>query len=704
MDREEKILDYLENNSGKGINQIIEDLGLSKKTKKKTRKLLQKLEEEGKITEVKGGGYTVEKSELLKGKVKIIKNKFAFVDGDEESVFIPPRKINGAMTDDIVLVKIDEEKSSGDKKEGEIVQILERGKQTIIGIFEEHEQFGFVFAMGNSLQDIYVNRRNFNRAKNNELVVVEIYSWGDKDKKPEGKIIKKLGNPYDSDTRLEALILEKGYTEDFSSEIKKELAVIKNKKEEVSKKRIDLTDLDFITIDGEDAKDLDDAVYLEKMEDGNYKLMVSIADVSYYVKKNSLLDEEAQKRGNSVYLVDRVIPMLPRELSNGLCSLNQGEKKYTFTAEIKLDKTGKILSEKTYKSEIKTVERMTYKNVNRILDKDSEMLERYQEIVGMLENMEELAQLIRAKRIERGAINFDMPETKVILNEAKKVKEIKLRERGEAEKIIEDFMILANEVVAEKLFWMEIPSVYRIHEVPTKEDIEKLNMTLGKFGYKIHDTEIIHPGKYQKILKQAENTETELLIRKVMLRSLQQAKYAVENLGHFGLASNYYTHFTSPIRRYSDLLVHRILGEAIGKYPNYKKLIKIKEELKEVTNHISQTERKAMKTEEESIKIKVIEYMSDKIGEVYDGIVSGIIKNGIFIMLSNQVECFFDIKNSPKFYTFDEKNYKMLEKNSNKVYNLGENVKIIITKVDILNLKIDVAFYEGENNGENYSK
>ena len=700
MDKEEKILNYLKENKPKGINQIIIALGLSKKTKKKTKKILEKMEKDGKIAEVKGGRYTdIEKSGLLKGKVKIVKNKFAFVDGDEESVFIPPRKINGAMTDDIVLVKIDEERSSGDKKEGEIVQILERGRETIIGIFEEQGQFGFVYAMGNSLKDIYVNRRNFNRAKNNELVMVEIYSWGDKDKKPEGKIIKKLGNPYDSDTRLEALILENNYTEKFSDEIKKELIIIKNKEEVDSKHRIDLTYLDFITIDGKDAKDLDDAVYLEKLENENYKLMVSIADVSHYVKKNSFLDKEAQKRGNSVYLVDRVIPMLPRELSNDLCSLNQGEEKYTFTVEIELDKTGKIVSEKTYKSKIKTTERMTYENVNKILEKDEKMLKKYKNILEMLVEMEELAKLIRLKRTERGSIDFDMPETKVILDEAKKVKEIKLRERGEAERIIEDFMILANEVVAEKLFWMEIPSVYRIHEIPAKEDIEKLNMTLAKFGYKIHETEVIHPGKYQKILKQAENTEIELLIRKVMLRSLQQAKYATENLGHFGLASSYYTHFTSPIRRYSDLLVHRILGEAIGKYPNYKKLNKIKKELKEVTKHISQTERKAMKAEEESIKIKVIEYMSDKIGEVYDGIVSGIIKNGIFIMLSNQVECFFDIKNSPKFYNFDEKNYKMLEKNSNKVYTLGKSVKIIITKVDILNLKIDVAFYEGETNG-----
>ncbi|MGM0509013.1 MAG: ribonuclease R [Fusobacteriota bacterium] len=689
MNATERIKEYLENNDPTGINKIIEDLNLSRKHKKKIQSFLKELEEEGLIVQLKNNKYTSadEDENIDQGKLTIINGSYGFVDNEEESYFIPPKYLSNAMNDDKVLIEIIKEKDGG-KKEAKIIKVLERASKEIIGILQKKRNFGFVKTFGKSHNDIYINTNNYNGAEDNDLVLVELYFWGSKDRKPEGKITKVLGDPYNSDVRMEALILEYGYEEDFSNKVKNEVNKIKGETKLKKENRKDLTDLRFITIDGEDAKDLDDSIYLEKTEKGNYKLYVSIADVSHYVRQGTALDKEAQKRGNSVYLADRVIPMLPRELSNNLCSLNEDTAKKVFTAEILYNPQGGVISEKTYKAKIMNYKRMTYTNVNKILDNEIEASDK--ENKTMFNHMLELSKILRDNREQRGAIDFELPEIKLILDDDKKVKEVKLRKRGKAEKLIEDFMIAANEIVAEKLFWLDIPSIYRTHEIPDREDLDELNKTLAKFGYKLSNLDKIHPGKFQKILEKIKEDPNRILIRKEILRSLKKASYTVANLGHFALASNFYTHFTSPIRRYSDLLVHRILNQVLTKYPSKNEIERLTKTLEKIAPKISDTERKAIRAEEESVKIKLVEYMSDKVGEIYEGKVTGMKNNGMFITLSNNVEAFWNVFDSNDFYEYNKKSQIMLEKSTQKEYTIGDAVKVIVSKVDFINLRVEV--------------
>ncbi|MEG1189561.1 MAG: VacB/RNase II family 3'-5' exoribonuclease, partial [Cetobacterium sp.] len=494
----------------------------------------------------------------------------------------------------------------------------------------------------------------------------------------------------DTDNMIKALILREGKSEDFPDEVVAEARAIPTViSEEEIQKRKDLRNLPIITIDGDDAKDLDDAVYVEKLSNGNFRLVVAIADVGHYIAEGSGLDKEAEKRGNSVYLVDRVLPMFPREISNGICSLNPREDKLVFVCDMQIDPKGKIIDTETYKAVIKTAHRMTYTNVNKILAREPEFVEQYADIKDMVDDMFELSKIIREVKYNRGSIDFDLPEIKVVLGEDKKVKYLKNRERGEAERIIEDFMISANEAVAEKLFWLEIPSVYRTHEKPDPERIKTLNETLGKFGYRLHSFEDIHPKKFQKIIEDSEERGINMIVHKMILMSLKQARYAMENIGHFGLSSNYYTHFTSPIRRYSDLLVHRILAMTLDGYPNKKEISKLNRELPEVTAHISKTEREAMKMEDESIKIKVVEYMMDKIGEVYKATIIGFSNKKIFFETEEYVECFWDITTARNFYEFDEALYAMVDKDTGKIYNLGDKIEIMIVRADLNMLEVE---------------
>lgn len=477
LDKElERLKQLMDKGKGLKLDEITKLLGWSLKNKKENREILDKWIEDGDLMRNNRGKYNIpENLGFVKGTFSIIKDRFAFVDTADEGIFIPKPHFNSALDGDIVLVKITAGLNGDKKKEGEVVKVISRERDTIVGILQRNENFGFVTPTHSFGKDIYIPYRMMKDAKNQQLVVVKITSWGTNEKKPEGEIIEVIGDPYNTNNMIEALIVREGMSETFSKPVLIEARNIPVtvSKEEIAKRK-DLRDLPIITIDGDDAKDLDDAVYVKKLSNGNYKLIVSIADVSHYIPEGSMLDQEAFKRGNSVYLVDRVLPMFPKEISNGICSLNPNEDKLTFTCEMEIDQNGKVVDSDIYKSVIKSVRRMTYTNVNRMIAGEEEALKEYSDIKDMVMEMLELSKIIRQVKYNRGSIDFDLPEIKLILDEDGKVKYIKNRERGESERIIEDFMIAANETVAEKLFWMEIPSVYRTHEKPDPERIKNL--------------------------------------------------------------------------------------------------------------------------------------------------------------------------------------------------------------------------------------
>ena len=694
-----KIKEYInERKKSLALDEIYAVLNWSPKYKKDNRIIVDSWVEAGELVKNKKGRYnTPENAGMVKGVFSIIKNRFAFVDTETEGIFIPRKDFNGALNGATVLVRITEADFRSGKKEGIVEKIIKRENDTVVGILHKRDSFGFVVPTHSFGQDIYIPKKFLKMAKDGELVLVKIDFWGDKTRKPEGQIIEKLGDPLDSDVMIEALIKRTGLSESFPNEVLKEARNIKTEitKEEREGRR-DLTNLPIITIDGADAKDLDDAVYVGKLKNGNFRLVVSIADVSHYVKEGSALDKEALKRGNSVYLVDRVLPMLPKEISNGICSLNPNEEKLTFTCDMEITPEGKVVSADTYKSIIKTVYRMTYDNVNKIFEGDKEVTKEYESIKEMCFTMLELSKIIREIKYKRGSIDFELPEIQVVLDENKKVEYLRRRDRGEAERVIEDFMIEANEAVAEKLFWLEVPSIYRTHEKPDSERIEALNDTLGKFGYRIHSAEGLHPKKFQSIIEDSKEKGISMIVHKMILMALKQARYTPENIGHFGLASSYYTHFTSPIRRYADLMIHRILGATLHGYPKQKYIDKLEKSLGTICTAISKTERDAMKAEDESVKIKVVEYMLDKVGETFKGTITGFASRKVFIETEELVECMWDVTNSPHYYEFDEIEYAMVDKDSGAVYNLGDKIEIIVVRADMAELEIEVAPYTEE--------
>lgn len=694
LDKElERLKQLMDKGKGLKLDEITKLLGWSLKNKKENREILDKWIEDGDLMRNNRGKYNIpENLGFVKGTFSIIKDRFAFVDTADEGIFIPKPHFNSALDGDTVLVKITAGLNGDKKKEGEVVKVISRERDTIVGILQRNENFGFVTPTHSFGKDIYIPYRMMKDAKNQQLVVVKITSWGTNEKKPEGEIIEVIGDPYNTNNMIEALIVREGMSEIFSKPVLIEARNIPVtvSKEEIAKRK-DLRDLPIITIDGDDAKDLDDAVYVKKLPNGNYKLIVSIADVSHYIPEGSMLDQEAFKRGNSVYLVDRVLPMFPKEISNGICSLNPDEDKLTFTCEMEIDQNGKVVDSDIYKSVIKSVRRMTYTNVNRMIAGEEEALKEYSDIKDMVMEMLELSKIIRQVKYNRGSIDFDLPEIKLILDEDGKVKYIKNRERGESERIIEDFMIAANETVAEKLFWMEIPSVYRTHEKPDPERIKNLNETLSKFKYRIHSLDEIHPKKFQKIIEDSKERGINLLVHKLILMALKQARYTVDNLGHFGLASGYYTHFTSPIRRYADLTVHRILNSVLHGYPSKKVIAKNAEELPQICTHISKTERSAMKIEDESIKIKLVEYMIDKVGEEYDATIVGFSNKRVFFETEEHVECFWDVVAAKHYYEFDDREYVMKDMDGGKVYSIGDKYKVILVRASLAELEIEVV-------------
>ena len=679
------------------FQEILQLLDWSQKKRKLYKQIVNSWEEDGEIYLKRNGKYTLpEKEGFLRGEISIGNGNFGFLDiSGEKSVFIPGNYLNTAMNGDTVLIRILKDSKSPDKsREGEVYKIVKRDRDIIVGVFERSMNFGFVRPK-NAPRDIYISKKKTKGAKTGDLVAVKIYFWGDSEKKPEGEVVSIIGNPQDTQTLISALLIDNGIQEKFSNEVIKEVDRIEEDFSEEFENRKDLRHLNIVTIDGADAKDLDDAVYVEKTDLG-YKLYVSIADVSYYVKEGTELDTEALKRGNSIYLVDRVIPMLPRKLSNNLCSLNPHEDKLTFTVEIDFDARGKVIGNDFYKSVIKSKYRMTYTDVNKIFEGDEELIEKYSPVHKMFTEMLELSHIIRNTKKRRGSIDFELPEIKVVLDENKLVKKIEVRERGEAEKLIEDFMVAANEVVAEKLFWEEIPAIYRVHEDPDKAKISVLNESLAKFGYYIKNLDDLHPGKFQTIIEKTTGLPEGYLIHKLILRAMQRARYANKNLGHFGLASKYYLHFTSPIRRYSDLVVHRMLGRSIERFMKEKEKAKYMSSFEVISTAISRTERIADKLEEDSVKIKLIEYMQDKIGKTYIARLSGMNRNKIFMELENHIEVVYNVNTVRDNFVYDEENYKITDRKNNISYTMGDTLKVIVTGASYDRMEIEVVPFSEE--------
>ena len=687
----EKIKELLKDVKYLTLDQITSFLDWSPKKKKDNKTIILSWIDSGDLIMDKKHRLSLpENSGYVKGVFRIIKNKFAFVDREDseekEGIFIPKDEFNNALDGDTVLVEITEKKKSDKGAEGRVVKIIEHRKNTVVGILEKSKNFAFVIPTGSFGKDIYIPNSKIANADNRDLVAVEITFWGDDDRKPEGKIIKVLGSSTNSKNMIEALIYREGLSEEFSNEAMQQTKEVIKEKIDYSNRK-DLTKLPIITIDGADAKDLDDAVYVEKLENGNYKLIVAIADVSHYVKKDTVLDLEARHRGNSVYLVDRVLPMFPKEISNGICSLNEKEEKLTFSCEMEIDLKGDVVNYEVYKSVIKSVHRMTYKDVNAILDGDKDLINEYSDIYEMLKQMLELSKILRAKKFTRGSIDFELPELKVILDEDNKVEKVLLRDRGEGEKIIEDFMIAANETVAERIYWLELASIYRTHEKPDREKIVVLNEILAKFGYKIPNFDNLHPKQFQEIIERSKDKETSMLVHKTILRALKQARYTVEDIGHFGLSSSHYTHFTSPIRRYADLMVHRVLFSSID---NSIKQLKLAD-LDEIAQHISKTERVAMKVEDESVRIKLVEYMQKRVGETFNVMVTGFAQKKVFFETDEHIECSWDVTTAINYYVFNEENYCMEDTNSDTVFRLGDKIDVILKRADLLTLEIAVV-------------
>ena len=688
----EKIKELLKDVKYLTLDQITSFLDWSPKKKKDNKTIILSWIDSGDLIMDKKHRLSLpENSGYVKGVFRIIKNKFAFVDREDseekEGIFIPKDEFNNALDGDTVLVEITEKKKSDKGAEGRVVKIIEHRKNTVVGILEKSKNFAFVIPTGSFGKDIYIPNSKIANADNKHLVAVEITFWGDDDRKPEGKIIKVLGSSTNSKNMIEALIYREGLSEEFSNEAMQQTKEVIKEKIDYSNRK-DLTKLPIITIDGADAKDLDDAVYVEKLENGNYKLIVAIADVSHYIKKDTVLDLEARHRGNSVYLVDRVLPMFPKEISNGICSLNEKEEKLTFSCEMEIDLKGDVVNYEVYKSVIKSVHRMTYKDVNAILDGDKDLINEYSDIYEMLKQMLELSKILRAKKFTRGSIDFELPELKVVLDEDNnKVEKVLLRDRGEGEKIIEDFMIAANETVAERIYWLELASIYRTHEKPDREKIVILNEILAKFGYKIPNFDNLHPKQFQEIIERSKDKETSMLVHKTILRALKQARYTVEDIGHFGLSSSHYTHFTSPIRRYADLMVHRVLFSSIN---NSIKQLKLSD-LDEIAHHISKTERVAMKAEDESVRIKLVEYMQKRVGETFNVMVTGFAQKKVFFETDEHIECSWDVTTAINYYVFNEENYCMEDTNSDTVFRLGDKIDVILKRADLLTLEIAVV-------------
>ena len=660
--------------------------------------ILNKLENEYKIIKNRKNKYRLSEKQYLKGIYRKNQKGFGFVkiDTQEDEIFIAKENSLNSLNGDRVLIEILEEKTKQKSAEGKIVKILKHEKDTIVGIFQNNKNFGFVVPDDKNFgSDIFISKSNFGKARNNHKVLVKITKYPEKGKNAEGKIIEVIGNVNEAGVDMLSLIKEYDLPYKFPETVVEEA---KQKGNKIDKKdipnRVDLRDKNIFTIDGEDAKDLDDAVRVQKLQNGNYLLDVHIADVSYYVKQDSLLDREAYIRGTSIYMLGRVIPMLPRELSNGICSLNAGEDRFTLSCTMEIDINGNVVSSQVYKAVINVTERMSYTDVQKILDKsDKKILKKYEKYIKDFELMEELAKILKEKRIKQGYLNLDIPESKIELDTDGKVINIGKYEVHFANEIIEHFMLTANETIAEKFYWLEAPFVYRVHEEPDYEKIQELNKFLYNLGYKIKaNKESIYPKEFAKVLEEVKGKDEEKVVSNLVLRTLKVARYENENKGHFGIASKYYCHFTSPIRRYPDLFIHRVISKYLEE--NYDVSSSFEEKYTKLSENAakqsSEREKIATKVERESENIKKAEYMENKIGEEYDGIISSITQFGMFVELENTIEGLVRFENlGDDYYIYDEERKRLIGERTNVTYKIGDKVKIRVIKASKILRQID---------------
>ena len=676
-------------------------LQVPKERRDELRQILEALESEGKIYLSKRGKYCRGEAKRLTGIFRASLKGFGFVviEGEEQDIYIAEEDTNTAMDQDEVEVVITRE-PDGRSREGKIVRIVNRALTKVVGLYQvrKGKSYGFVIPDNQRLSsDIFVPVEYSKGAVDGHKVVVELTSYGDDRRSPEGKVVEIIGHINDPGTDILSIV--KGY--DLPLEFPEKVL---NQAERVAKPvseadrqgRQDLRDWQMVTIDGEDAKDLDDAVSIAR-EGDCYILGVHIADVTNYVQENSALDREAFKRGTSVYLVDRVIPMLPHTLSNGICSLNQGEDRLALSCIMKIDEKGRVVDHEIAETVIRVDQRMSYTSVKKILeDHDPKETKKYQELVPMFEEMSRLSKILREHRRIRGSIDFDFPETKMILDEKGRPLELQPYERNVATRMIEDFMLLANETVAEDYYWQELPFVYRTHEAPDEEKIRTLATFINNFGYSMHvGANEVRPKEIQKLLAKVEESPQEAMISRLALRSMKQAKYTPENSGHFGLAAAYYTHFTSPIRRYPDLQIHRIIKDNIRGRMQEEKIVHYDKILPEVTKHASEMERRAEEAERETVKLKKVEYMQQHLGEIFEGVISSITKWGMYVELPNTVEGLVHVANMrDDHYEYDENRYELIGAHTNKVYKLGQRIWIQVTGADRLLRTIDFEIAE----------
>lgn len=720
------------------IKELAIVLGVKKEQRPELEAILADLMAEGRIECSKRGKYSKSEIKKMTGTFTAHPKGFGFVsvEGETEDIFIPESQVNGAMHMDTVEITVSPV-TTGRRREGTVVKILERGMKQVVCTYEQSKTFGFAVPDNPKFgSDIFIPEERSKGAVSGHKVVVEVTSYGKKDRKPEGKVVEILGHINDPGVDILSLVRAYGLPVEFDEKVLKQVEnVAKPVSEADMAGRMDLRDWQMVTIDGEDAKDLDDAVSVT-MDDDNYILGVHIADVSNYVQEHSALDVEALKRGTSVYLVDRVIPMLPHALSNGICSLNQGENRLALSCIMTINPKGEIIDHTIAETVICVDRRMSYTQVKNILetyhaanaqdasvekvdgrqdgaDRETEsvsdvnvrrqqeaLLGEYEALVPMFVRMEKLAGILRGKRMKRGSIDFDFPETKVILDAQGNPIDIRPYDRNVATKIIEDFMLAANETVASDFYWRELPFVYRTHENPDTEKIQKLSTFINNFGYTLHiGADEVHPKELQKLLQKIDGTKEEALISRLTLRSMKQARYTIDNTGHFGLAADCYCHFTSPIRRYPDLQIQRIIKESLRGRLNEKRIDHYEHILPEVAKHSSEMERRADEAERETVKLKKVQYMEQHIGEAFEGVISGVTEWGFFVELENTVEGLVRVTElTDDFYQYYEDTYELVGEATNRRYKLGQKVQVRVEHCDRIMRTIDFALAgeEGE--------
>lgn len=684
-------------------------LQVSREDRNDLKICLDELVREGKITISAKGKITKGEKRLIG---TFISNRrgfgFVHVEGMEDDLFIPEDETHGAFHSDLVEVVLVPGRSGrravpgrGRRQEATVKRILEHGIEHVVGTYEKSKNYGFVIPDNTKIDcDIFIPNERSKGAMDGHKVVVEITDYGSAGKNPEGKVVEILGHRNDPGVDILSIVKAYDIPYEFPEKVMNQAARVPEEILEADcNGREDLRGISMVTIDGEDAKDLDDAVHVRRFDDGTYELGVHIADVSNYVQENSALDWEAKERGTSVYLTDRVIPMLPHRLSNGICSLNQGVDRLALSCIMTIDQKGKCTDYRIVESVICVDRRMTYTNVAKIIeDHDPDLMQEYEPLVPMFFLMKELSAILRKNRHKRGSIDFDFPETRILLDEKGRPTDIRPYERNSATMLIEDFMLAANETVAQHFYWLELPFVYRTHEAPDMEKIQKLSTFLYNMGYHIHvKGEEVHPKEIQKLIGSIEGTPEEAMILRLTLRSMKQAKYTTECTGHFGLACDYYCHFTSPIRRYPDLQIHRIIKEYLRGRMKENRIAHYDSILPQVAEHSSRTERRAEEAERETEKLKKAQYMSERIGETYTGVISGVTAWGIYVELPNTVEGMVALnKMEGDYYLFDETLHEVRGKTTGQVWKLGQTVTVQVKDVDFLTRSIDFALVRDE--------